>query len=334
MNIVADKFLNIQLLIKGVMGVPIMAFLSAIALRLGTKFFVKAALPYWSAYKVAILAGYLDFFGSFLIGFLWTIAGGSSGGAVLFGLIASIPITAYLYGILIKSANGLKAGFSNGMKLSLLVKVLSVAVLTALIATAILLARMPGESQPTASSGPYPKNAEDEQAQKRSWEADGQNILTWNQKQEGQFSVTLATLELSKVKTLRNPIYNPITVTGLGFEDSTIENKTTEKIVGVVVVLGIFNKDATKLVLKHRLVLETEIFPTGKVRFHNKTFVGSGYEDDSAIDEIDRAAKQLDGNWSWNWHLVAVIPESLQYVDLRHALGVESTLREQQDSKR
>lgn len=333
MDTVTDKLLHSQLLIKGAMGVPILAFLSAIVLRLGTKFFVNAALPYWSAYKVAILAGYLDFFGSALIGFLWTIGGGAPVGSVVAGLVLSIPLTAWLYGIVIKDDGGLKAGFANGMKLSLLIKALSVAIFAVLLATAILVAHMLGDSHPTSSGASLPK-PEDIQAEKQAWEAEVQRILDWNQKHDGQVPVTFSTLGISKVKVSRNPLYDPITVTGLNFEGSSIENRTTEKIVGIVVELGIFNKAGTQLALKHRLLLETEVFPTGKVQFHNITFVGSGYSDDAAIDELERAKKQLEPDWGWNYHIVGVIPASLEYVDLKHAMDVESTLREQPDSKK
>jgi hypothetical protein len=55
--------------------------------------------------------------------------------------------------------------------------------------------------------------------------------------------------------------------------------------------------------------------------------VPSGYEDDSVIDEFHFASEQLGKtNWAWNYELVAIIPQSLEDIDLRKILGVEAEL--------
>jgi hypothetical protein len=249
----------------------------------------------------------------------------------------------------------------------------------------------------SASSGPIKERIES-----MSRAADAQKITVWNHhhRETQDVKFTLSTCRITKVSSRRlSPeTGNRLMASALNFKGS-LENKSAEKIVAVVIDMRLLNKAARpqalampnqvvesyrrnnpsdtrsddeitayigekysgkyegyedfasdlrrlaqqrqqaqedkrranapsleKAVVSHRLKMPIVVFPTATVSI-DQFYVPSGYEDDSVIDEFHFASEQLGKtNWAWNYELVAIIPQSLEDIDLRKILGVEAEL--------
>jgi hypothetical protein len=171
----------------------------------------------------------------------------------------------------------------------------------------------------SASSGPIKERIES-----MSRAADAQKITVWNHhhRETQDVKFTLSTCRITKVSSSRR--YG-LMLSALNFKGS-LENKSAEKIVAVVIDMRLLNKAMEKAVVSHRLKMPIVVFPTATVSI-DQFYVPSGYEDDSVIDEFHFASEQLGKtNWAWNYELVAIIPQSLEDIDLRKILGVEAEL--------
>ena len=173
----------------------------------------------------------------------------------------------------------------------------------------------------SASSG-----AIKERVEVMSQESDAQKIAAWNQQHHGDVLLTLSKCGREKVKTWRaggGRVFE-VTASGLRFVGS-LENKSAEKIVAVVIDLKVVNKEKKQTIVSHRLKVPLEVFPTATIAI-DRVFAPSGYEDDSAGDELHRAAEQLGESFTQDYEFVAAIPQSLESIDVRKSFKVEAQL--------
>lgn len=170
----------------------------------------------------------------------------------------------------------------------------------------------------SGSAGPLARYVE-----KTSQQSDESKITAWQQQHRQNVAFELTKCAASKVKTYRasksgTSVYET-TVSGFRFMGS-IENKSVAKLSAVVLDLAVVNEN--KIIVSHRLTFPIEVFPTAKLNF-DTTFEPCSYSDDSAATELHRAREQLP-NSTWSYELVAAIPDSLESLDLRKSLRVES----------
>ena len=156
--------------------------------------------------------------------------------------------------------------------------------------------------------------------------ADAQRITAWNQERHGEVLLTLSRSGRPKVKTWRHGGGRAFEITTSGIKFiGTLENKSAEKIVAVIIDLKVVNKEKKQVIVSHRLKVPLEVFPTATLSI-DQVFAPSGYEDDYAVDEIHRAAEQLGESFAQDYEFVAAIPQSLEGIDVRKSLNVKAVL--------
>lgn len=177
----------------------------------------------------------------------------------------------------------------------------------------------------SASSG-----AIKERMEVMSQEADAKKITAWNQQHQGEVLLTLSKYGWPKVKTWRYGGGHAFQVTTSGLRCiGSLENKSAEKIVAVVIDLKVLNKEKKQAIVSHRLRVPLEVFPTATLAI-DRVFEPTGYADDSAVDELHRAAEQLGESFALDYEFVAAIPQSLEGIDLRKSFKVEAELTQKE----
>lgn len=165
-----------------------------------------------------------------------------------------------------------------------------------------------------------------ERVEKISQEADAQKVTAWNQQNHGRVLLTFQKSAREKVKTWRSGAGRVYEVSAPGLTlIGTIENKSGDKIVAVIIDYKVMNKDLKQVIVSRRLKLPLEVFPTAVVAIE-RTFAADTYKDDAAVDEIHRASEQLGAAYAWSYEFIAAIPQSLELTDFEKGLKVEASL--------
>jgi hypothetical protein len=165
----------------------------------------------------------------------------------------------------------------------------------------------------------------DRYVDKASQESAEKKILNWNRQHQPSIRLDLKKCAVRKINTFRASKSGArvfeVSVSGLHFIGS-LENRSPERIEAVVMDIAIVNGEKT--IVSRRITFPVEVFSTATVSI-DKTYEPMVHIDDSAVDELYRAKEQLPES-KWTYQLVAVIPTSLEGLDVRKSLRVESEL--------
>lgn len=155
---------------------------------------------------------------------------------------------------------------------------------------------------------------------------DSKKIIAWNAANARHVSVKLDTCLITDVTVQRYGSGGMYKMTAIGLQfTGSITNKSSEKISAVVIDFFCMNKGQQQSVVTRKLRLETEVFPTATASV-SQVFVASEYFGDLVMDEIKRAATQLNADYGWSYRVVAVIPESLKYLSADKELKPDAEL--------
>jgi len=120
----ADIPLHLQILIA-VIGIPIVSLLSAVFLRMATRWAVKFGIPYWTAYKITLIASVV----CAPIGFGMQAVLASAPGSNLLALVVNFFVAAAFYDQMIKQPeSGESIGFGKGLLISFYLVLISLVV--------------------------------------------------------------------------------------------------------------------------------------------------------------------------------------------------------------